>query len=137
MELSNLINKALGAAEDIKEKLADPSGTIVDATDMVFNNLNHALPYLAKAGYIMSELEVEIGAPPKLIPHFVRDETCEIDDDYLDAAFEDNPVGYALFKTLLNAAELQKKIAINDMNFARIEIELGLIPCARICYKKA
>ncbi len=137
MEFGSIVSKALEAAGEIRNKVADPSGTIGDATEVVFNNLNDALPHLAKAGYIMSELEVEIGAPPKLIPHFVLDQTRVSDNDRLEREFEGNPVGYALFKALLKAADLQKKISVNDMNFARVEIELGIVPAVRICYQKS
>ena len=44
-------------------------------------------------------------------------------------------VGYALFKALLKAADLQQKIVIDGMSFARIEIEFGLIPAVRLSYK--
>ena len=48
---------------------------------------------------------------------------------------EENTVGYALFTALRKATDLQQKLIIDGMSFARIEIELGLTPVVRLSYK--
>ena len=136
MAFGNLIDKAKQTAADVKDKVGDPSGKVGDAILAVVSDLNDALPHLAKAGYTMDELEIEIGIPPKLIPHFSVDETLAENTKQSLTDLEGNTVGYALFKALLKAADLQQKIVINDMSFARIEIELGLIPAVRLSYKQ-
>jgi len=136
MAFGNFIDKAKQTAADIKDKVGDPSGKVGDAILAVVSDLNDALPHLAKAGYTMDELEIEVGVPPKLIPHFSVDETLAENTEQSLTDLEGNTVGYALFKALLKAADLQQKIVINDMSFARIEIELGLIPAVRLSYKQ-
>ena len=136
MAFGNLIDKAKQTAADVKDKVGDPSGKVGDAILAVVKDLNDALPHLSKAGYTMDELEIEIGIPPKLIPHFSVDETLAENTEQSLTDLEGNTVGYALFKALLKAADLQQKIVINDMSFARIEIELGLIPAVRLSYKQ-
>ena len=136
MAFGNLIDKAKQTAADVKDKVGDPSGKVGDAILAVVNDLNDALPHLSKAGYTMDELEIEVGIPPKLIPHFSVDETLAENTEQSLTDLEGNTVGYALFKALLKAAGLQQKIVINDMSFARIEIELGLIPAVRLSYKQ-
>ena len=136
MAFGNFIDKAKQTAADIKDKVGDPSGKVGDAILAVVSDLNDALPHLAKAGYTMDELEIEVGVPPKLIPHFSVDETLAENTEQSLTDLEGNTVGYALFKALLKAADLQQKIVINDMSFTRIEIELGLIPAVRLCYKQ-
>ena len=137
MAFGNLIDKAKQTAADVKDKVGDPSGRVADAILAVVNDLNDALPHLSKAGYTMDELEIEVGIPPKLIPHFSVDETLTENTEQSLTDLEGNTVGYALFKALLKAADLQQKIVINDMSFDRIEIELGLIPAVRFSYKQS
>ena len=136
MAFGNLIDKAKQTAADVRDKVGDPSGKVGDAILAVVKDLNAALPHLSKAGYTMDELEIEVGIPPKLIPHFSVDETLAENTEQSLTDLEGNTVGYALFKALLKAADLQQKIVINDMSFARIEIEIGLIPAVRLSYKQ-
>ncbi len=135
MAFGNLIDKAKQAAADVKDKVGDPSGKVGDAILAVINDLNDTLPHLAKAGYTMNELEIEVGVLPKLIPHFTVDEMPVENTEQSLTDLEGNTVGYALFKALLKATDLQQKIDIDGMSFARIEIELGLVPVVRLSYK--
>ena len=136
MAFGNLIDKAMQAAADVKDKVGDPSARVGDAILDVISNLNDALPHLTKAGYTMDELEIEIGVPPKLIPHFTVDETLVKNTEQALTDLEGNTIGFALFKALLKAADLQQKIVINGMSFSRVEIQLGLVPAVRLCYKQ-
>ena len=135
MAFGNLIDKAKQTAADVKDKVGDPSGKVGDAILAVVKDLNDALPHLSKAGYTMDELEIEVGIPPKLIPHFSVDETLAENTEQSLTDLEGNTVGYTLFKGLLKAVDLQQKIVIDGMSFVRIEIELGLIPAVRLSYK--
>ena len=61
MEFSDLIDLAKQTAADVKDKVSDPSGKVSDAVSDIVSKLNEALPYLAKAGYTMDCLEIEVG----------------------------------------------------------------------------
>ena len=135
MEFSDLIGVAKQTAADVKDKIGDPSRTVNDAVSELISNLNEALPYLAKAGYRMDGLDIEVGIPPKIIPHFAVDEVPIEAIEISMVELEGNTVGYALLKSLLQAKGLQQKIEIEGMNFSRIEIEVGLIPAVRLSYK--
>ena len=135
MAFGNLIDKAKQAAADVKDKVGDPSDKVGDAILAVINDLNDTLPHLAKAGYTMNELEIEVGVLPKLIPHFTVDKMPVENTEQSLTDLEGNTVGYALFKALLKATDLQQKIVIDGMSFTRIEIELGLVPVVRLSYK--
>ena len=136
MAFGNLIDKAVQTAADVRDKVGDPSGRVGDAILDVVNNLNDSLPQLAKAGYTMDELEIEIGVPPKLIPHFTFDKTLVGNTGQVLTDLEGNAIGSALLKALLKSADLQGKIVINGMSFSRVEIELSLVPAVRLCYKQ-
>ena len=135
MEFSDLIGVAKQTAADVKDKIGDPSRTVNAAVSALISNLTEALPYLAKAGYRMDGLDIEVGVPPKIIPHFAVDEVPTEATEIAMVELEGNTVGYALLKSLLQAKGLQQKIEIEGMNFSRIEIEVGLIPAVRLSYK--
>jgi hypothetical protein len=136
MAFDNLIDKAMQTAAGLKDKVGDPSARVGDAIFDVVSSLNDSLPHLAKAGYTMDEVEIEVGVPPKLIPHFTVDGALAENAEQVLTDLEGNIIGSALFKALLKAAALQQKIVINDMSFSRVEIQLGLVPAVRLCYKK-
>ena len=139
MAFDNLIDKAMQTAVGIKDKVGDPSARVGDAILDVVSSLNDSLPHLAKAGYTMDELEIEIGVPPKLIPHFSVDGALVENAENAEQALTDlegNIIGTTLFKALFKAATLQQKIVVNGMNFSRLEIQLGLVPAVRLCYKQ-
>ena len=139
MAFDNLIDKAMQTAVGIKDKVGDPSARVGDAILDVVSSLNDSLPHLAKAGYTMDELEIEIGVPPKLIPHFSVDGALVEKAENAEQALTDlegNIIGTTLFKALFKAATLQQKIVINGMSFSRLEIQLGLVPAVRLCYKQ-
>ena len=139
MAFDNLIDKAMQTAVGIKDKVGDPSARVGDAILDVVSSLNDSLPHLAKAGYTMDELEIEIGVPPKLIPHFSVDGALVENAENAEQALTDlegNIIGTTLFKALFKAATLQQKIVINGMSFSHLEIQLGLVPAVRLCYKQ-
>ena len=136
MAFENLIDKAMQTAAGLKDKVGDPSARVGDAIFDVVSSLNDSLPHLAKAGYTMDELEIEIGVPPKLIPHFTVEGALVENAEQVLTDLEGNIIGSALFKALLKAAALQQKIVINDMSFSRVEIQLGLVPAVRLCYEQ-
>ena len=135
MEFSELISIAKQTAADVKDKIGDPSKTVNDAVSEVVSNLNEALPHLAASGYRMDGLEIEVGIPPKIIPHFAVEEVLAETIEMSLVELEGNKVGYALLKSLLQAKGLQQKIEIEGMSFSRVEIEVGLIPAVRLSYK--
>ena len=103
--------------------------------ETLMKDLNAALPHLKKAGYTLTELEVELGIPPKLIPHFYHDPDVRLDMEQTLAALKDNGIGTALMHALKEAGSLQKELEVSDMKFSHIEVELGSIPSLRLQYK--
>ena len=135
MAFGKLLDKAKQVAAEVNDKAGDPSGKVGEAVLAVVKDLNDALPHLAKAGYTMNELEIEVGILPKLIPHFTVNEISGENIEQSLKDLEENTVGYALFTALRKATDLQQKLIIDGMSMARIEIELGLTPVVRLSYK--
>ena len=102
--------------------------------ESIMKDFNAALPHLRKAGYILSEMEVEIGIPPKLIPHFYHNPKIKLDLEKTLKAIGDNSIGRALIIALAEAAELQKQVEMADLRFNHVEVELGPIPSLKLKY---
>jgi len=105
------------------------------SVENIMKDFNAALPHLKGAGYILTEMEVELGIPPKLIPHFYHDPEIKLDLKKTLKALENNSIGRALIIALAEAGELQKQLEVGEMQFNHIEVELGPIPALRLQYK--
>ncbi|OIO74800.1 MAG: hypothetical protein AUJ57_01420 [Zetaproteobacteria bacterium CG1_02_53_45] len=104
-------------------------------TESLMRDFNAALPHLKTAGYTLTEMEVEVGIPPKLIPHFYHDPDVKLNLEKSLKGLGNNRLGAALIMALAEAGSLQKQIEVADMQFNHIEVELGLIPALRLQYK--
>jgi len=105
------------------------------STESIMKDFNAALPHLKNAGYILTEMEVELGIPPKLIPHFYHNPEIQLNMTKTLKALGDNNIGSALIIALAEAGELQKQLEVAEMQFNHIEVELGPIPALRLQYK--
>ena len=126
-------------SKNIVEKLSSVIDESQDiASEKIFaliEDFNQSLPILSKAGYELEELELELGIPPKLIPHFKYEETKDSDVELAFNELQGNGLGTNLMKALLKAGQLQRKIKLKDMEFSHVEIELSVIPAVRLSYR--
>ena len=126
-------------SKNIVEKLSSVLDESQDiASEKIFGlieDFNQSLPILSKAGYELEELELELGIPPKLIPHFNYEETQESDAKFALNELQGNGLGTNLMKALLKAGQFQRKIKLKDMQFSHVEIELSVIPAVRLSYR--
>jgi len=126
------------AADKFSALASDAVGSVFDpdiSTQTLMNDFNAALPHLKKAGYTLTELEVELSIPPKLIPHFYHDPNVKLNLDQSLDALKGNSIGTALMFALSKAGDLQKELDVSGMQFSHIEVELGPIPSLKLQYK--
>lgn len=105
------------------------------SSEKLMRDFHAALPQLKKAGYTLTELEIEFGIPPKLIPHFFHDPTVELHLDDTLKALQGNSVGTTLMLALAQAGDLQHDASVAGMQFNYIEVELGPVPSLKLQYK--
>ncbi len=126
------------AAEKFSLLASDAVDYVFDSglsTEMAMRDFNAALPHLKQAGYTLTELELELGIPPKLIPHFYHDPAVRLDLKHALTALEGNSIGTALMYALAKAGDLQQELEVSDMQFSHIEVELGPVPSLKLQYK--
>ena len=130
-----IIGKAKQTAEDFKEKAEVVSDKVADSVNKALDDLNAATPSLKKAGYLLEEMEIEIGVPPKLIPRFSIYESQDESRDEAAEELKTNRVGKNILKGLNVARSLESKLKVRNMEFSHIEIEIGVVPTVKLRYR--
>ena len=91
--------------------------------------LHDALPIFSEAGYTLQSLDIEIGVPPKLAPHFL---VTEYVDEATRQAILDRVKSQRLvhmtLAALYKASDLQRHIQVGDLAFRGIVIHITTIP---------
>lgn len=127
-------------AEAARAWVANTFGQIkgygADKMEETAERLNGALPFIERAGFRVTEIEVLMGVTPALIPHvrvgnvLPKGERQALLDEIGDRKLTANIV-----KSLFRAADFGKRIDLKGFQFFEIEIEVGVIPSVRVKYE--
>ena len=124
-----------GIAKSASSTIASASS---DAVKALVRNINEALPYIERAGYRVSEIELGLSVPPKVLLHMMLDD--EISDDVRAALLKDCEGKWftrQLIERLHNVRQIQRATNFVGMQFDEIEVEIALIPSVILHYRKA
>ena len=124
-----------GIARSASSTIASASGEAVKA---LVRNINEALPFIERAGYRVSEIELGLSVPPKVLLHLMLDE--EISDEVRAALLQDAEGKWftrQLIERLHNVRQIQRATNFVGMAFDEIEVEIALIPSIILHYRKA
>ncbi len=124
-----------GIARSASSTVASASA---DAVKALVRNINEALPYIERAGYRVSEIELGLSVPPKVLLHLMLDD--EISDDVRAALIKDCEGKWftrQLIERLHNVRSIQRATHFVGMAFDEIEVEIALIPSVILHYRKA
>ncbi|MCC6919681.1 MAG: hypothetical protein IT548_10790 [Alphaproteobacteria bacterium] len=124
----------IGIAQSASKTIAVASAEAVKA---LVNNVNEALPYIERAGYRVSEIELGLSVPPKVVMHLALDE--EISGEMREALLKDCEGRWftrQLIERLHNVRQIQRATQFVGMAFDEIEIEVALIPSVLLHYRK-
>ena len=125
MRLTELVDLA-------KEKTGSFGGDkLTELTDAV----NTAMPIITQAGFIVEQITVTLGIPPKAIlrARVVR----ELSDEEYDALVQsvgEQVVTSLMAGTFIKAAALQRSFRIGNMLSSHIEVELSPLPAVRFLF---
>ena len=113
--------------------IKDFSGDTLSKTAQRFNE---AMPYIERAGYDVTEIEVGLGLSPKIVPHLRLREL--IDDEEQLALMEetrDKKLINTILSSLFRAASTRKKLKFNRFHFTDLELELSILPTVVLKFK--
>ena len=103
----------------------------------LISRFNEALPLLEEAGCTPSEVEVEVGLPPKIVANFV---TSEVSEEAIARITADNPdrtLACAILKALAKGARLQKAVEVGRLRASTLAVEIGLSPVLKLVFVRA
>ncbi len=124
-----LLDKAKEKAGDLASKASDLKNAGTDKIKEIVNEINSNLPVIKEAGYEINELEVILGLPPALRPHFYK--VSDVSDDKINELLEankDKKVLTSIMKALSQANKLQGSLQTGELKFKELEIELSIPP---------
>lgn len=115
------------------EGLKEFSGDTLGKTAARFNE---ALPYIERAGYVVTEIEVGLGLSPKVVPHLRLHE--QISDEEKAALLDetqDKKLVNTILSSLFRASAARSKLNFNKFHFSDIELELSILPTVVLKFK--
>jgi len=102
------------------------SGDTLSKTAQRFND---ALPYIERAGYDVTEIEVGLGLSPKLVPHLkIRELISTEEQDQLIEETRDKKLVNTILISLFKAGAAHEKLKFNKFHFSDMELELSILP---------
>ncbi len=125
---------AVGVAQSASKTIAIASGEAIRA---LVSNMNEALPYIERAGYRVSEIELGLSVPPKVLMHLTLGE--ELSDPVREALLKDCEGKWftrQLIERLHNVRQIQRATQFVGMAFDEIEIEIAMIPSVLLHYRQ-
>ncbi len=107
-----------------------------DALDKTAQNFNEALPYIERAGFSVTEIEVGIGISPKIVPHLRMVKAISVRErEALLAEVMDKKLIHTILTSLFSATAARKRLKFNRYHFTEIEMELSVLPSVTLKFK--
>jgi hypothetical protein len=103
----------------------------------VSDRFHDCLPIFESAGYKLKRFEVELGISPKIIPHFMIDESVT-HEQKLEALkkVKGKRMMHLMLDALIKASKLQGTLQIGELTFCGIEVHLSALPTVRLLFGK-
>lgn len=100
-----------------------------DALGKTAQNFNEALPYIERAGFDVTEIEVGLGLDPKIVPHLqLREMISEEDQKALLEETKGKTLTNTILNSLFRATSARKRLNFKRFHFSEIELELSILP---------
>ncbi|WP_417452045.1 hypothetical protein [Kordiimonas sp.] len=113
--------------------IKDFSGDTLTKTAQRFNE---ALPYIERAGYDVTEIEVGLGLSPKIVPHLrLRELISDEKQATLLSETRDKTLINTILSSLFRASGTRKKLRFNRFHFTDLELELSILPTVVLKFK--
>ncbi|NVJ98185.1 MAG: hypothetical protein HWE25_08535 [Alphaproteobacteria bacterium] len=107
-----------------------------DALTKTAQNFNEALPYIERAGYEVTEIEVGMGLDPKIVPHLrMRDMIDESEQAALLEETKNKTLVNTILSSLFRASAARRKLNFRRFHFTDIELELSILPTVVLKFK--
>ena len=100
-----------------------------DTLSKTAERFNEALPYIERAGYDVTEIEVGLGLSPKVVPHLrIRELISEDEQLLLLEETRSLKLVNAILASLFRASAAHTKLQFKKFHFSDLELELSILP---------
>ncbi len=100
-----------------------------DTLSKTAERFNEALPYIQRAGYDVTEIEVGLGLSPKVVPHLrIRELISDEDQQALLEETQDQKLVSTILASLFRASAAHKTLKFKAFHFSDMELELSILP---------
>jgi hypothetical protein len=100
-----------------------------DTLSKTAQRFNEALPFIERAGYVVTEIEVGLGLSPKLVSHLrMRELISDGEQAALLAETNDRKLVNTILASLFRASAAREKLNFKKFRFSDIELELSILP---------
>lgn len=124
------------ASDAYKATVEGLKGVSGDALAKTASSFNDALPYIERAGYHVTEIEVGLGLSPKAVAHLELATMIppEGRDALLDEVRE-RALVRTILQSLFRAADAREKLRFRGFHFTDMELELSVLPSVSLKFK--
>jgi uncharacterized RDD family membrane protein YckC len=98
--------------------------------------INASIPYLENAGYIIEDLEMEVGVSPKVNVIIKMNSETTLSMEELEEKVKEKPVVAMLVRAIKMSADLQRKVNIRSMKSVGMEISLAVTPSVKLLFTR-
>lgn len=121
--------------DDSLNLLSSLKNSSIDKVKGFVDEFNKALPVIEEAGFKLRTVEIRLGIPPKLVPHFDQiTELSAAEKETLMLSIKDKRYTRMLLSTLFKSSEMQQGLQIGDLPAGVIQIELTAVPNIILVY---
>jgi len=113
--------------------IKDFSGDTLTKTAQRFNE---ALPFIERAGYDVTEIEVGLGLSPKVVPHLcIRELISEEEQFALLEETREHKLVNTILTSLFKASSAHKRLKFKKFHFTDMELELSILPAVVLKFR--
>ena len=114
-----------------------PAPLSTERIKAVVAELNSASTLFSEAGFIMDQLDIDIGLSSHLIPHFRQlKEISSEEQEQVLAQLEDNSIIKFVLISLFKSSNMKSLLDNTDMFFHHVAIDISTAPSVRTVFKR-
>ncbi|RJP68138.1 MAG: hypothetical protein C4539_09560 [Ignavibacteriales bacterium] len=135
--LSKIKDDLKGKVSGVTEYIGDLKEEGKEKSISYINGLSEILPIVAKTGYKLKGVDIEMSLPPGINLQFEKFEN--ITKEEIDAIMEankDKDLLQTIVKTLVMADEFHNKLKMGDLVFTTISVNLSIPPKVSLNFAK-
>lgn len=124
------------AKDTYQASVAGIKGVSSDTLEKTTQNLNDALPFIERAGFETTEIEVGLGLSPRVIAHLhVREILTQDEQQDLIEETKKRKIINTILISLFKAAATHKKMRFPNYSFTHMELELSIMPTVSLKFR--